>query len=194
MWDLWCSELFGSNLVKEHCSLFTVHCTINNLTHTKSPMQCTVWVTQVHSGADNPAIALHFRINPISLALTTTLDCNSLSCTVGQSVVCYLSRSQSRYAWVTRKQADQTGALCWALNKPTNGLEAVGELLKRWLRGRWWCSGVESEEHHYCQMSHWQTMVFWKENWPMQQTVCPKSRKNQEIDCRKFWQQISHVT
>ena len=34
---------------------------------------------------------------------------------------CYLSRLQSRYAWVTHKQADQTAALCWALNKPTNG-------------------------------------------------------------------------
>ena len=32
-------------------------------------MQCTVWVTQVYSGADNPAIALHFRLNPISLSV-----------------------------------------------------------------------------------------------------------------------------
>ena len=155
-------------------------------------LQCTVWDhththTMVHSGADNPAIALHFLSLPLStspylfLPLFSLLEdwtknfsiwicsvvcylsfCGSihnnfvsgstkllyvfpqqLQCVVWWC--CYLSGSQSRYARVTRKQADQTGALCWALNKPTSGSQRK-ELLY-WKQTNWKHRRLNQEEY-----------------------------------------------
>ena len=169
-------------------ALFTVHCTINNLTHTKSPMQCTVWVTQVQSSADNPAIALHFRINPISLALTTTLDCNSLSCTVVWFAI-WAGRNQDMPGSRANKQIKQAPFVEHLINQPMGWRQSEncwkgdseaddGALRKKvksnttakWVTGRRWCSEKKTDQ---CIA--------------MQQTVSPKSRKNQEIVCRQFW-------
>ena len=105
---------------KLHVKYKMLHVTsYTHYSHVKSCIQqCTVWVTQVHSGADNPAIALHFRINPISLALRTTLQqCNSLDCTVVRFAI-WAGRNQDMPGSRANKQIKQVPFVEHLINQP----------------------------------------------------------------------------